>query len=141
MRSISEMKPLTIAITAGVILAGASNANAVGYLTGRELYDRCQLSLRYMGPKDIHTPEDVALAAKGAVCVAYIRGAADALDLVSRVLPERSTICIPLNTSGGELRDEVMKYIYRNADKIELDKDASGIVVNALIARWKCKPN
>ena len=96
MRSISEMKPLTIAITAGVILA--SNANAVGYLTGRELYDRCQLSLRYMGPKDIHTPEDVALAAKGAVCVAYIRGAADALDLVSRVLPERSTICIPLNS-------------------------------------------
>jgi hypothetical protein len=134
------MKPLIIAITAAVI-AGASNANAVGYLTGRELYDRCQLSLRYMDAKDIRTPEDVALAGKGVVCVAYIPGAADALDLISRVLPERATIRIPLNTSGGELRDEVMKYIYRNRDKVELDKDASGTVVNALIARWKCKPN
>jgi hypothetical protein len=94
-----------------------------------------------MRPQDIRTSEDVALAGKGVVCVAYIRGAADALDLVSRVLPERATICIPMNTSGGELRDEIMKYIYRNPDKVELDKDASGIVVNALIARWKCKPN
>jgi len=131
----------TIAFTAGVVVAGASDANAVGYLTGRELFDRCQLSLRYTGPKDIHTPEDVALAGKGVVCVAYIRGAADALDLVSRVLPERATICIPLNKPGGELRDEVLKYIYRNPDKVELDKDASGLVVNALIARWKCKSN
>ena len=73
--------------------------------------------------------------------MAYIRGAADALDLISRVLPERATVCIPLDAPGGELRDEVMRYIYRNRGKIELDKDASGIVVNALIARWKCKSN
>ena len=135
------MKSLVFAVTAAVVLAGASDVNAVGYLTGRELYDRCQLSLRYMGPKDIRTPEDVALAAKERFAWPIYAGAADALDLVSRVLPERATICIPLNTSGGELRDQVLKYIYGNADKVELDKDASGLVVNALIARWKCKPN
>jgi len=67
-------------------------------------------------------------------CVGYIQAVSDTLDQVSVAIgvPE----CVPAGTETSQLRDVVVMYL--RAHPVSRSKPASGLVIGALVAAWRC---
>ena len=86
------------------------------------------------GNKLLRWCESSSTSPERLTCVGYIQAVSDTLDQVSGAIGVAE--CIPGGTETGQLRDVVVMYL--RANPVIRSKSASGLVIGALIAAWRC---
>ena len=104
-----------IAAVLAIILLNVSPAHSQGYLTGRDLVDRCASSRSW----------------SEGVCVGYIIGAYDAYSVLASRWGESLA---PRKVSMDDLCGIVLRYLVDHRD--ELDEPATALVLRAVLDRF-----
>ncbi len=122
------IKAVSVALLAVVAMAGTAHAQRFTNISGEKLGQLCTSRER------ISTQS----------CEAYINGVSDAVSFYQRLRPSDggkgaglpAYICVPGDVTGVQLRQTVVTWA--EAHKDQMNRQASGIVLQALEAAYKC---
>lgn len=111
---------------AALLLSSAAHAERFSNLNGEKLLQICTSSAQ----------EE---------CISYIQGVSDTQNFYQKLRPADgshgaklpSYFCVPTSESGPQMKDAVVAYGKAHSDM--LTKQASGVVLRALDAAYRCK--
>ena len=115
----STMRTLTkMALLASLSMTAPASAQWA-FVDGNELHKWCT------------TPQWEEL------CVSYIKGTWDMMDLLQRSRPPQTFVCVPNEVTASQMKEVVMKWVNSRPDLRH--HSASSLVRNSLVDVWKCK--
>jgi len=113
------------ALLVALLLSGAAHAERFSAINGTKLVEICS-------------------AKDASDCTSYIEGISDTVSFYQRLQPANggkgkllTYICVPEGVTGVQLREEVLGYAKQHPDL--MGRQASGVVLRALDALYKCK--
>ena len=123
------MKTIFAVIALVTLVGGTAQAERYSKVDGNKLISLC-------------TSRDKSVVAD---CTSYIEGVSDSVSFYQDVRPVDGSkggklpayVCVPTATTGVQMRETVVSWAKANPDKLGLQ--ASGVVIRALHAAFKCR--
>jgi hypothetical protein len=137
-------QPLT-ALILWLALIHSTNAETDSFKLGLEASDRLSMSVislreQNCGGQMTRGNQD-AKNLRFTECVAYVLGVVDMLREWQKIDPPHApSVCVPRNTTSGQLIIVVQDYIEKAAPWRARQNDATPAIIEALKAQWPCSP-